>query len=133
MPDPNQILEISLDNLISLRQELTILRQKDSLTNAEKAGLIKFFELAYEISWKTLKRILFIKNSINIISGTKDIFREAAKQGYIDNPEQWFKFIETRNETVHVYNQENIDSIIHDIEGFLSALESLINKLKEIK
>lgn len=133
MSDLNQILEISLDNLVSLKQELMILCQKDSLTNAEKAGFIKFFELAYEISWKTLKRILLLKNSINIVSGTKDIFREAAKQGYIDNPEQWFKFIESRNETVHVYNQKNIDSIIHEIEDFLSALESLIAKLKEIK
>lgn len=133
MTELNSVLEVSLKNLSNLSKEISSLNNQSVLSNAEKAGLIKFFELAFELSWKTLKRVLWLRNSIEVTSGTRDIFRQAAKQGYIDNPEQWFRFIETRNETVHVYDQKNIDTVVYEIEEFLSILDALINKLKEIK
>lgn len=127
------ILEkITIKDLIKLKEEMAILVVKDSLTTAEKAGLIKFFELSYELSWKTIKRVLLLHKSIDVRSGTKDIFREAAKAGYIDNPELWFGFIEDRNETVHAYNEAKVDEIVADLGIFQKELDKLVTNLLKL-
>jgi nucleotidyltransferase substrate binding protein (TIGR01987 family) len=124
--------KISISDLIKLKDEIGILLGKPSLSNAEKAGLIKFFELSYELSWKTLKRVLLLHRSIDVKSGTKDIFREAAKAGYINDPDIWFDFIEDRNETVHAYNESTVNSIIEDLARFKQELEKLIANLLKL-
>ena len=121
--------KISIKDLVKIKDEMAELLKKDSLSNAEKAGLIKFFELSYELSWKTIKRVLLLHRSVDVRTGTKDIFREAAKAGYIDDPELWFDFIEDRNETVHAYNESTVDSIIDDLPGFQVELEKLVSNL----
>ena len=65
--------------------------------------------------------------------GSKDTFREAAKLGLIQNPENWFKFVEDRNETVHSYDQAVADEIISDMDDFVEELNYLINKLQKLK
>jgi nucleotidyltransferase substrate binding protein (TIGR01987 family) len=133
MTEQNLILgKISITDLILIKNELEILESKKTLTNAEKAGLIKFFELSYELAWKTLKRVLLLQNSIDVKTGTKDIFREAAKAGYIKDPLPWFGFIEDRNETVHAYNQARVDGIISDLKTYKTELEAMIDKLLEL-
>jgi nucleotidyltransferase substrate binding protein (TIGR01987 family) len=133
MTEQNLILgKISITDLILIKNELEILESKKTLTNAEKAGLIKFFELSYELAWKTLKRVLLLHNSIDVKTGTKDIFREAAKAGYIKDPLPWFGFIEDRNETIHAYNQAKVDGIISDLKTYKTELEAMIDKLLEL-
>ncbi len=124
--------KISVSDLIKLKDEMTFLLDKPSLSNAEKAGLIKFFEMSYELCWKTLKRVLLLHRSIEVKSGTKDIFREAAKAGYIADPEIWFDFIEDRNETVHAYNESTVNSIIEDLAKFTREVEILISNLLKL-
>lgn len=124
--------KISISNLIKLQEEMIFLLDQPSLSNAEKAGLIKFFELSYELCWKTLKRVLLLHQSIDVKSGTKDIFREAAKAGYIADPNIWFEFIEDRNETVHAYNESTVNSIIENLVKFTKEIEQLINNLLKL-
>lgn len=79
-------------------------------TEQEKAGIIKAFEICYELSWKMLKKALFIKG-VNV-NTPKDVFREAAGANLISDPRPWFKFLEERNKTVHTYNLEAIEEIL---------------------
>ena len=50
----------------------------------ERDGVIQRFEFTYELTWKILKKILSFKG-INA-NNPRDVFREAAKQGLIDDP-----------------------------------------------
>lgn len=121
--------EVDIAPLIRLKNELESSFSAID-TNIEKAGAIKFFEMAYELSWKILKRVLLVRDGKETKSGAKDIFREAAKAGYISDPELWFKFIETRNETVHAYDEGTANEVVGELPLFVSELSNLINTLK---
>ena len=75
----------------------------------EKTGAIKAFEFCYELSWKTLKRVLEIQGKE--VNNPRDTFRLAAQWGYVDDPEIWFEFGKERNLTSHTYNEDVLHSI----------------------
>ena len=103
----------------------------DNCTDQEKAGLVKAFEICYELSWKILERVLMFEG-INIGS-PRDAFREAALNDLIEDPRPWFKFLEERNKTVHTYNLELIGEIIIKlIPEFKSEVSKLIKKLQDV-
>jgi nucleotidyltransferase substrate binding protein (TIGR01987 family) len=87
---------------------------------------IQRFEFTYELVWKILKRILFVKGIT--ANNPRDVFRESAKQGIISNLELWFKYIEYRNQTTHVYNEIIADEIFFKLPGFDTLVQGLIIK-----
>lgn len=72
---------------------------EEAESNLERDGAIQRFEYTYELIWKVLKKILSFKD-VNVNS-PRDVFREAAKQGIIEDPKIWFEFIKKRNLTVY--------------------------------
>ncbi len=97
------------------------------VTKRDKTAVIKAFEYCYELSWKTLKKILDYKGIEAI--GSRDVFREAAKVGLIDDPEIWFGFIEDRNLSSHTYNEDTANELYQGMSGFQAELHKLLNKL----
>lgn len=126
-----QVGPISYEHLVNLKKEIKSGLTK-SKTNLTKAGLIKFFELAYEQSWKILKRILMSNYSIEAL-GSRDVFRESARVGLIRDCEKWLDFVEDRNQTVHTYDADTADLIVSDLDDFVEELEDLIDKLSKLK
>lgn len=100
-------------------------------SDLEKAGTIQYFEFTYELAWKTLKRILKARGKE--LNSPKPIFREAALEKLIDDPELWFDFIKDRNETVHTYNKAVANSIFSDLHLFDQEMLKLIDRLKKLK
>ncbi|MFZ3228763.1 MAG: HI0074 family nucleotidyltransferase substrate-binding subunit [Pseudobdellovibrio sp.] len=100
-------------------------------SDLEKAGTIQYFEFTYELAWKTLKRILTGRGKD--LNSPKPIFREAAQEKLISDPELWFDFIKDRNETVHSYNKMVANSIFNDLHLFDREMIQLIEKLKSLK
>ncbi|MBN8537639.1 MAG: nucleotidyltransferase substrate binding protein [Deltaproteobacteria bacterium] len=104
---------------------------KIAKTDLEKAGTIQYFEFTYELAWKTLKRILSARGKE--LNSPKPIFREAALEKLIDDPELWFDFTKDRNETVHTYNKAIANSIFNDLHLFDKEMGKLISHLKALK
>ena len=126
------ILENSLDiqPLISTRDFLS--EALDVAHNKfEIAGAIQAFEVCYEITWKTLKKILSL-NSIEVI-GARDVFRLAAQKGLITDHKPWFDYQNKRNITVHEYYEEIEKKVYPILPNFLQDLDKLIEKLKQLK
>ena len=102
----------------------------ENCTEQEKAGIIKAFEMCYELSWKMLKKVLFIKG-VNV-NTPKDVFRDAAVAGLITDPKPWFTFLEERNKTVHTYSLETIEEILLKIiPEFKLEVEKVIMVLRD--
>lgn len=99
-------------------------------SDLEKAGTIQYFEFTYELAWKTLKRILNARGKD--LNSPKPVFREAAKEGLIKNPENWFEFMEARNETVHTYNKEIANKIFSGLSSFDREITELVETLKKL-
>lgn len=100
-------------------------------TDLEKAGAIQYFEFTYELAWKTLKRVLSARG--RELNSPKTVFREAALEKLIDDPELWFDFTKDRNETVHTYNRSKANSIFLDLPLFDQEMQKLISRLKTLK
>ena len=114
-----------------LKAQLTFqeaLKEADSPLTRD--GTIQRFEYTFELAWKTLKRVL--KYNGVTVNSPRDTIRAAAKETYIDSPEEWFAFLEYRNNTVHTYNQdvaEEIFSHLPEFEGLVATLIKRISKL----
>lgn len=96
-----------------MQLEKTINIKKPS--EAERAGLIQFFEVAFELAWKTLKDYL---ESVGYITQSP---REAIKQAFqsqlITGGQAWLEALDNRNLTVHTYDEktaQKIESLIRN-------------------
>lgn len=132
----NQQTPFIIESRIDISPLLTGFEQfhealKIAKSDLEKAGTIQYFEFTYELAWKTLKRILNGRGKD--LNSPKPIFREAALEKLIDNPELWFDFIKDRNETVNTYNKLIANNIFNDLHLFDSEMIKLIEKLKSLK
>ena len=55
-----------------------------------------------------LLELFKLNNNLDLFN-VKDIFREAGKQGLIDQVESWFESLEARNLTSHTYDETIAD------------------------
>jgi nucleotidyltransferase substrate binding protein (TIGR01987 family) len=120
--------KISLDRL---EKALGKLKQGYKLnpTELERDGLIQRFEYSVELCWKTSKKVLF--NSGIQVDSPKNVIRELAQLDWIDNPQDWINYIDKRNETSHIYNEEVANRIFSVIEKFIVDSEKLLERLRE--
>ena len=71
---------------------------------SQRAGMIQFFEMTFELAWNTLKDYLQAQGFIDIKSP-----RSAIKKGFeidlITDGVGWLKLLEDRNLTAHAYDE----------------------------
>jgi nucleotidyltransferase substrate binding protein (TIGR01987 family) len=79
------------------------------------------------MSWKTMKKILF--NEGIDASFPREVFRQAARHGLINNPEIWFSFLEKRNLSSHAYDEDEIDSIVDLFDEFYKEVCSFLKNI----
>jgi nucleotidyltransferase substrate binding protein (TIGR01987 family) len=97
-----------------------------------RAGVIRSFEVAYEQSWKMMKRWLEINTSPVEIDGVsrRQLYRFACEVGLIDDVDLWMLFHKARNETSHIYNAEKAKAVFEMTSPFLDACAKLLAALK---
>lgn len=64
-----------------------------------------------------------------MINNPRDTLREAAKENLIDDPKEWFNYLENRNLTSHVYNEDIAERIYSALPPFKKALDNFINNI----
>lgn len=116
-------------SLIRLRKALESLKKgyKDQPSELERDGLIQRFEYTLELCWKSSKKILYA-NGIEVDT-PKNVIRELGQLGWINNPEDWIDYLDKRNETSHMYNEEVAIKIFNVIKGFIKDVDLLILNL----
>ena len=82
-----------------------------------------------ELSWGSAKKVLEY-HEIKVDS-PRNVFRELAKNGWINNPEEWIQFLEARNKTSHLYHEEVAEEIFKVIPTYIKASQELLKILQE--
>ncbi len=102
------------------------------LTEIARSGLIQNFEVAYEQSWKLLKRWMVHYGGIaeSEIAFRRHLFRLAAKNGLIDDMQAWWNFNEARNKSSHTYQEAVAIEVCQAAQGFIPACGQLLALLK---
>ena len=115
-------------------EDRVFMRQMDEVArSAIQAGVIQHFEIAYELSWKFMKRWLEINLSPAVADGVprRELFRMAAEQRLINDVEGWMRYHAARNLVAHTYVPEVAAQVYaitgefgRDASGLLAALEA---------
>ena len=100
--------------------------KKDNLSELERGGLIQFFEITFELSWKTLKdyqeslgyNVKSPRESIKL-----GIQNEIIKEGHL-----WMDALDDRNLTAHMYDEELVKKITQKIvQDYFPVISQLFN------
>lgn len=90
---------------------------------------VKRYEYTYELSGKMMQRFLAGREE-DIPPTRRDLFREAAGFGLIDDPRVWFGFHENRNKTAHAYGEKAAREVIAMARDLAPAVARLIAALE---
>jgi nucleotidyltransferase substrate binding protein (TIGR01987 family) len=109
------------EKAFSLLQE-AIRIEKPSVT--ERAGLIQFFEMSFELGWKLLKD--FEEAEGFIVKSPRDAIKQAFQANLISEGHDWIAALEDRNLTTHTYNEETAVHVEMKIrESYFPCLQQL--------
>jgi len=102
------------------------------IREAVKAGVIQNFEVAYEQSWKMMRRWLEANPVAGEVSGVsmRQVYRLAAKAGLIDDVDLWMKFHEARNQSSHTYNVNTAELVFSISRQFLPKAQRVLGLLE---
>ena len=67
-----------------------------------------------------------------ICNSPRDVFREAALQGLLDDPAFWFQTIIQRNLTVHIYDKTTAQTIYNALPTIRDNMLAVINKIQAL-
>ena len=75
---------------------------------------IQRFEFCVELAWKSARKLMGTASTT-----PKQVVREMARAGLIDDVELWLEAIDHRNLTSHTYNEELADRVYRFAMAFL--------------
>ena len=111
---------------------------KEVLTELEEPGLIQTFEIVSELAWNTIKDF-YEDQGIDAVSGnlgiqgSKDAVRLAVHRGLIRDSKTWFRLIEDRSRTSHIYHEELAKRIAENIRSeYVVLFRDLAETLKPV-
>lgn len=76
----------------------------------QKAGMIQFFEMTFELAWKMIKDYLEYQGFTDVKSPRAAV-RKGFETGLIFNGHDWMQLLEDRNRTAHTYDEETATAI----------------------
>lgn len=98
-----------------------------------KEAVIQRFEFTHELAWKTMREYLKADGIIDIM-GSKSTTRAAFNNGLITDGETWMKMIESRNRTVHTYDERILTDEFENItENYYPLIKLFLYKMQSLK
>ena len=98
------------------------------MSDIERTGLIKAFEISFELAWKVLKDHLNAEGYQ--VQTPRDVIKQAFQIELIENGELWLQALEDRNFSVHMYDEKIAQQLENLIRSEYSILlDSLHEKL----
>lgn len=99
-------------------------------TELERAGVIQFFEMTFELSWKVLKDYLEAQGYV--VKSPREAIKQAYQIDLIDDGHVWMDALSKRNLMTHTYDEQMAKEFVDEIANvFLPQLKILYEKLQE--
>lgn len=104
--------------------------KKTITTELERAGIIQFFEMTFELACKVLKD--YLESEGYIVKSPRETVKQAFQIGLIDNGHVWIDALSNRNLTTHTYDEELANKMTSEIlNDYLPELEKMYDKLSK--
>ncbi len=117
----------------SVKAANTLNTSDEDLQETVRAGVIHSFEVAYEQSWKMIKRWLQENIGEAAAEGItqRNLFRLGAESQLISDSERWMEYREARNLTSHTYNEDAAENVFTEATEFIYDAKQLLKALEE--
>ncbi len=86
---------------------------KPITTELERAGIIQFFEMTFELAWKVLKD--YLEAEEYSVKSPRETVKQAFQMGLIDNGHIWIDALSDRNLTAHTYDEALAKKMTYEI------------------
>ena len=98
-----------------------------------RTGIIGQFNLTFELAWKALQAVLRVHGADGADTGSpREILQLGYKFNFVENSPVWLLMLKKRNQSVHIYNEEEVDEMIILIrDSFIPAFAKLEKMLEE--
>jgi len=108
--------------------ERTLSLQEPS--EAEKGGIIQFYEVCFELSWKTMKD--YLESEGFLVKSPKQAIKQAFQIEIIEDGELRLSALEDRNLTSHIYDETTTDNVIAKIrQDYFKLISDLYSFFQE--
>jgi nucleotidyltransferase substrate binding protein (TIGR01987 family) len=99
-------------------------------TDLERAGIIQFFEMTFELGWKVLKD--YLEEQGYQVKTPRESIKQAFQIGIIEEGHIWMDALSKRNLTTHTYDELLIEKLVKEIlYTYLPVLKALYEKLSK--
>ena len=102
----------------------------------QKAGIIQFFEISFELAWNMIKDYLE-EQGFTDIKSPRTALKKAFEIGVIENGHDWMDLLQDRNLTAHIYDEQKATEmellIKHKYFPILKALQNSFKLKKDEK
>lgn len=118
----------------AIQYSVSDLAKDQNLFEQFRNSTVQCFEFTYELAWKFLQRKLEqVHPNPQIIDELdfKDLIREGAQRGYIQNPEIWFEFRRLRNLSSHAYDKNKAEQVYSKASTLLIETRHLLNAISK--
>lgn len=100
-------------------------------SETERAGLIQFFELTFELAWKTLKDYLEAQGFQ--VNSPRETLKQAYQAQVIGRGEIWIEALDDRNLTAHTYDEATCIKVVDLIRNKYFPVLKELNQTLEAK
>ncbi len=120
-----------LMHLKNIRDNFNKLDNPDEITReVYRDSIIKKYETLEDLTWKLLSKIF--KASGLDINNPRECYKQAFKEGLIDDIDVWNEILLSRNATAHIYDEADYEKIKNKIvKEYIDAIENLLGNISE--
>src|SRR6266850_7370438 len=116
----------SLEKFEQAQESLERALKTPVVTERDVAGVIKSFEYVFELSWKTLRRLLEILGYNE--NSPREVYKAAYKAELLKDEALWLDILDARNLTTHTYSKEKAEALVEKIKlNYATAFRSLVD------
>lgn len=117
-----------LQNFTKAFSQLAVATKIAHPSDTERAGMIQFFEVAFELAWKTLKD--YLESQGFQVTSPRETLKQAFQANLIEDGHMWLEALEERNLTTNTYDEVSAKKMAKVIrEKYFILFKKLQQKL----
>lgn len=96
----------------------------------QKAGIIQFFEISFELAWNMIKDYLE-EQGFTDIKSPRSALKKGFEIGLVKDGHSWLQLLSDRNITAHTYDEETVNNLENIIaEKYYPLLKDLSDEFR---
>ncbi|MDR2171349.1 MAG: nucleotidyltransferase substrate binding protein [Planctomycetaceae bacterium] len=116
-----------LENLNRSFKHFELACKQNHYSELELAGLIKSYELTFELCWKTLKD--YLQNDGIDAKTPREIIKKSYQVALIENVDQWLEALDVRNQFSLIYDEQIAKTAVPYVKETLYPMIQLCVKM----